>query len=72
MAVVSPFAEERTQNTLTEKPLDQYSEDEMKEMFVDMFFWVTENRPEWLQEAIERKKRMLGKEESERRLHVVK
>lgn len=73
--MVSPFAEERTQNTLTqegEKPLDQYTEEEMKEMFIDMFFWATENRPEWLQEAIDRKKRMLGKEESERRLHTIK
>jgi len=55
-----------------EKPLDQYTEEEMKEMFIDMFFWVTENRPEWLQEAIDRKKRMLGKEETEKRLHAVK
>lgn len=44
-----------------EKPLDQYTEDEIKEMFLDMFFWVSENRPDWLQEAIDRKKRMLSK-----------
>jgi len=44
-----------------EKPLQNYSEEKIKEMFIDEFFWVAENRPEWLQEAIDRKKRMLGK-----------
>jgi len=47
---------------LKEKPLEDYTEDEIKEMFLDMFFWVAENRPDWLQEAIDRKKRMIGKE----------
>jgi len=44
-----------------EKPLEDYTEEDMKEMFLDMFFWVAENRPEWLQEAINRKKKQLGK-----------
>ena len=43
-----------------EKPVEEYTESDIKEMFLDMFFWVSENRPEWLQEAINRKKKMLG------------
>lgn len=45
------------------KPVEEYTEKDMKEMFLDMFFWVSSNRPEWLQEAITRKKRMLGEAE---------
>ena len=54
--------------TSDEKPLEELTVDEIKEMFLDLFFWVSENRPDWLQEAIDRKKRMLGKAETERRL----
>ena len=35
------------------------TENDHKEMFLSMFFWVSENRPDWLQEAIDRKKKML-------------
>jgi len=35
------------------------SEEAIKQMFLDMFFWVSENRSEWLEEAIARKKREL-------------
>lgn len=42
-----------------EKPLDEYTEEDLKKMFLDMFFFVAENRPEWLQEAINRKKEQL-------------
>jgi len=51
-----------------EKPLEEYTEDELREMFIGMFFWVADNRPEWLQEAIARKKKMLTKKEM--RKHV--
>ena len=47
----------------TEKSIEDYTEDEIKEIFLDLFFWVSENRPSWLQEAIDRKKRMLGRSE---------
>ena len=44
-----------------EKSIDEYTEDEIREMFLQMFFWVVENRPYWLQEAIERRKKQLGR-----------
>jgi len=44
-----------------EKRLEDYTESEIKEMFIDTFFWVAENKPSWLKEAIDRKKRMSGK-----------
>ena len=31
-------------------------EEEAKEMWLESFFWVAVNRPEWLEEAIKRKK----------------
>ena len=40
---------------------EKLSEPEVKEMFLSMFFWVSENRPGWLQEAIDRKKERLKK-----------
>lgn len=43
-----------------EKKLEDYTEDEQKEIWIELFFWVAENRIEWLQEAIDRKKRMKG------------
>jgi len=42
------------------KPIEEYTEEDLKEMFLGMFFFVAENRPEWLQEAINRKKNQLG------------
>lgn len=32
------------------------NEETAKQMFLDMFFWVAENRPSWLEECIVRKK----------------
>ena len=58
--------------TSDEKPLEELTVDEIKEMFLDLFFWVSENRPDWLQEAIDRKKRMLGERETERRLSATR
>lgn len=47
---------------IPEKPLEEYTEMEIKQMFLDLFFWVAENRPDWLQEAVEIKKRELKRE----------
>lgn len=44
---------------IAEKPVNEYTENEIREMFLDMFFWVSTNRPSWLQEAISRKKAQL-------------
>jgi len=44
---------------LPNKPLEDWTEEEIKEIFLDLFFWVADNRPSWLREAIERKKRYL-------------
>ena len=44
-----------------ENPKVAHNLPRIREMFLEMFFWVVENRPDWLQEAIDRKKRMLGK-----------
>jgi hypothetical protein len=41
---------------MTEQIEAEMSEETAKQMFIDMFFWVAENRPEWLEEAIVRKK----------------
>ena len=41
------------------------TENDYKEMFFSMFFWVSENRLEWLQEAIDRKKKMLEEAEDD-------
>jgi len=35
---------------------EELSEEAVKQMFIDMFFWVAENRPDWLEECITRKK----------------
>lgn len=51
--------EEDYEDDFVEKPLDEYTEDEIKEMFLSMFFWVAENRPSWLEEAIAKKKEQL-------------
>ena len=37
------------------KDVEDYSEEEIKEMFLDFFSWITENRPEWVEEALNRK-----------------
>lgn len=42
------------------KPIEEYTEEDMKEMFLGMFFFVAENRPEWLQEAINLRKKRVG------------
>lgn len=47
--------------TSNDKKLEDYTEDDIKEMFIDMFFWVAVNRPSWLQEAIDRRRKQLGK-----------
>jgi len=44
---------------IPEKPVDEYTEGEIKEMFLEMFFWVASNRPSWLQDAISRRKAQL-------------
>jgi len=44
-----------------DKKLEDYSEEEIKQMFLDLFFWVVENRISWLAEAIQRKKTELKK-----------
>jgi hypothetical protein len=54
-------SEDTFDDGFVEKPLEEYSEEEIKEMFLSMFFWVSENRPDWLQEAINRKKEQLKK-----------
>ena len=41
------------------------SEEQMKQMWMEMFFWVAENRPQWLAEVIARKKAMLRGTKSE-------
>lgn len=46
---------------IKEKPFEDYTEEDVREMFLVMFFWVAENRPEWLEEAINRRKRQLGR-----------
>ena len=45
------------------KPIEECTDEDIKEMFLNMFFWVSKNRPEWFQEAINRKKKMLGETE---------
>lgn len=42
-----------------EKLVEGYSEEEIKEMWKKSFFWVVENRPEWLKEVIAEKKMSL-------------
>jgi len=39
---------------------DDMREETAKQSFLDIFFWVAENRPEWLEDAIARKKAELG------------
>lgn len=41
------------------KPIEEYTEQEIKEMFLRIFFWVAENRNEWLEEAIDIRKAAL-------------
>lgn len=38
------------------KKWEDYSETELKEMFLEIFFFVADNRPAWLEEAIQRRK----------------
>jgi hypothetical protein len=45
------------------RPGKKLSEEIIKQMFLDMFFWVAENRSEWLEEAIVRKKAELRAED---------
>lgn len=47
---------------IPDKPIDQYTESEIKEMYVELFFWVVENRLDWLQECINRRKKKLWAE----------
>jgi hypothetical protein len=47
------------ESDIPEKPLEEYTDEEIKLMFLELFFWVAENRPDWLEEAIERKKAQL-------------
>lgn len=35
---------------------EEKSEEEIKKIWLNLFFWVAENRLEWLQEAINKKK----------------
>jgi len=51
--------EDDFEDGFVDKPLEEYTDDEIKEMFLSMFFWVSENRPDWLKEAIDRKKASL-------------
>jgi len=46
---------------MTMKQLENLTENDLKEMFIDIFFWIADHRPEWLQEAINRRKRELGR-----------
>lgn len=41
------------------KKWEDYSEEKLKEMFLEIFFFVANNRIEWLEEAIQRKKAAL-------------
>lgn len=45
---------------------EEMSELTAKQMFIDMFFWVAENRPSWLEECITRKKAELQLSETEK------
>jgi hypothetical protein len=36
--------------------MKEVNEEVGKQMFIDIFFWVVENRPDWLEECISRKK----------------
>lgn len=40
---------------------EEYTEKELREMFIEMFFWVSEDSIELLREAIKRRKEMLKK-----------
>ena len=48
---------------LSKKDEQPKTETDYKEMFLSMFFWVSENRSECLQEAINRIKKMLKEKE---------
>jgi len=49
---------------VSKEELENLSEKDLREMFIDLFFWIAKHRPEWLQEAINRRKRELGKEKT--------
>ena len=40
--------------------MKKYTEDELRKMFLKLFLWVADNRPEWLQEAIDKRRSELG------------
>ena len=44
------------ESDVEEKPIEEYTDKEIKTMFVELFFWVVENKPSWLQECIAIKK----------------
>lgn len=39
--------------------LEEYGEDDIKELWLNLFFWVCRYRIEWLQEALDRKRESL-------------
>lgn len=43
---------------LPEKPIGEYTEEEIKQMWLELFFWVVDHRRDWLMEAIEKRKAM--------------
>lgn len=44
------------ESDIEEKPIEKYTEEEVKRIFIELFFWVVENKPSWLQECIAIKK----------------
>ena len=44
------------ESDIEEKPIEEYTEKEAKKMFVELFFWVVENKFDWLEECIAIKK----------------
>jgi hypothetical protein len=44
---------------LPDKPSSEWTEEEIKEIFLDLFFWISKNRPEWLHDAIEKRREQL-------------
>lgn len=50
-----------------DKPIEEYTEAEIKEMFIELFFWIANNRLSWLQECIARRKAELRSRKWKRR-----
>ena len=53
------FGEETFESKIPDQLIGDYTENEIKEMFVELFFWIAHNRPDWLAECISRKKAMI-------------